>query len=154
MKECIKCGKSKPAKQITRGLCYTDYARAKRAGTLDTEALPPAPNGRRRKEDRWIDKNGYVQVRPNGVGNAVGEHRYVMEQHLGRKLEPGENVHHINGVRDDNRLENLELWLSPQPYGQRVEDLVSYVVRHHREAVIGALQMVPLTDNFYPPYDR
>jgi hypothetical protein len=51
-----------------------------------------------------------------------------MEEMLGRELHPDETVHHINGVRDDNRLDNLELWSSSHPRGQRVEDKVEWSV--------------------------
>ena len=49
-----------------------------------------------------------------------------MSDCLGRPLRENENVHHINGVRDDNRLENLELWIKPQPAGQRMTDVVAW----------------------------
>lgn len=88
-------------------------------------------NGRY-KTGRTVGKDGYVLVsgqqdHPNHRRGRVAEHVLIMEQILGRYLVEGENVHHKNGIRDDNRPENLELWYVAQPAGQRVEDLIAYL---------------------------
>ncbi len=85
------------------------------------------PTEERKKK---LSTRGYYRF-----GNGVFEHRYIMEKHLGRKLNKGENVHHKNGVKTDNRIENLELWAVNQPCGQRPEDLLVWadeIIKRYR----------------------
>jgi hypothetical protein len=83
------------------------------------------------KGGRTRHKAGYVMVRAPGHPRAgtspyVFDHILVAEELLGRYLFGGESVHHRNGVRDDNRPENLELWTRPQPSGIRVDDAIAW----------------------------
>ena len=72
----------------------------------------------------YLDKHGYKILSPGKkAGYAQPEHRAVMEKMLGRKLTRHETVHHKNGIRHDNRPENLELWSSRHGRGQRDADL-------------------------------
>lgn len=100
------------------GYCRPRFGKAQRAGAK-RKRLTGRANG-------YVILTGYFD-HPNARGRGhILEHVKVMADHLGRALLPGENVHHINGVRDDNRLENLELWSTSQPSGQRVADKVAW----------------------------
>lgn len=123
---------------VAKGLCSMHYQRLKLWGHVG-EAESTRPGG-----SRVLMKNGYVKVQlpEHPFSNSDGyilEHRLVMETTLGRYLLPRENVHHRNGIRDDNRPENLELWVKAQPVGQRAEDLVAFVVDTYSDLVREAL---------------
>ena len=117
----------------SRGLCNTHYMRLKNGVSMSApvkvrKIFEMTDSLGRKWTSRNRNKNGYVVLGRvvDGVGTSSGEHRIVMESHLGRELLPHENVHHKNGIRDDNRIENLELWSKSQPNGQRVGDKIAW----------------------------
>lgn len=106
----------------TIGLCPAHYQQVR----LGQELRPlKIPSG------QYVNNQGYVLLYKPGHPDAtksgwVMEHRYVMAEMIGRSLYRDETVHHINGIRSDNRPENLELWSSSHPCGQRVEDKLAW----------------------------
>jgi len=88
------------------------------------------PERKQWKGGRFMTPDGYVKVRIGGPGERryKFEHRVVMEQIIGRPLRDDEQVHHANGIKSDNRPENLELWDRSQPNGCRPVDRVEWAV--------------------------
>jgi len=89
---------------------------------------------RSRPRKTWCDKHGYPQISVDG--RCIPLHRYVMEQVLGRKLLPGETVHHKDGDRANADPANLELWTTRHGRGQRARDL-----RPGVEVILGTMGM-------------
>lgn len=135
---CSVAGCARPV--AGRGLCQPHRQRLLTNGTVDPDVpLRETPgtgfvrNGYRSvpvpAEDRWL----------TGGKTPETEHRLVMARALGRPLRSDESVHHRNGDRSDNRLENLELWSRFQPTGARVADKLAFafelIRRYDPEAV-------------------
>lgn len=144
-KECVNClkiftvTKSKKMKKYCSKVCWLlykgtfinckecqnefwlTYGQVKKRKNLLNSKCKECKN-----KDYYYNNKGYAFIKPEGT--LIAEHRYVMEQHIGRKLYHNENVHHINGVRNDNRIENLELWEMSQPRGQRLDEKIEFYI--------------------------
>jgi hypothetical protein len=113
-----------------KGLCDPHYRRQWRngaPGAVHIRVSAPPGSGH-------INRDGYKLITRDGV--PIFEHRAVMENAIGRPLYEDETVHHINGIRLDNRAENLELWSSHHPPGQRITDLLDWaheIIRRYED---------------------
>jgi hypothetical protein len=129
---CTKCERQRKDKEV---LGYREnrlktnryFQRKYRGHSLDDLYAPP----KEKSKGWWKNAGGYITIyrkgHPNSNSNdCIQEHVYVMSEFLGRPLIKGESVHHKNGIRDDNRIENLELWHRAQPSGQRVVDKITW----------------------------
>lgn len=119
---CAIDGCERPRK--SRGWCHKHYNHWYVYGD-------PVASKNAQKGSGHINTKGYKIVwapdHPNAAqAGTMPEHRFVMSGLLGRPLLDTEEVHHKNGDRLDNRPENLELWSTKQPYGQRVADKITW----------------------------
>lgn len=130
---CIHCGKTIENKRTAAGflrgraLCSTE-CRSEHRKKIAAQRFLDGKGGRHRKRGGYIWMYIPANLSSTGKKREMLEHRYVMEQHIGRELRPEETVHHKNGVRDDNRIENLELFSSRHGPGQRVIDKVAFAI--------------------------
>lgn len=128
---CTTCYRHKLENEIPglkeSRILYNRQSHRKYRGKEPFGPLQHAPAG-----SGYINKYGYKIITKKGHPNqmsdkgAIQEHVFVMSEYLCRPIKKGETIHHKNGIRDDNRIENLELWSTAQPYGQRVEDKITW----------------------------
>ena len=140
---CSECNRDNcdAPRRSSIGFCGFHYSRWRNG----TDMLKPFGDKNRYQIGTRHVRQGYAWIKiRHGRGGWKLEHHLVMVESLSRPLLPHENVHHINGIRDDNRLENLELWSTSQPSGQRVADKAEWAADFLQEyglSVKGSFQL-------------
>lgn len=149
---CEQCGKEVARRRYQRSTGHNKFYSQQRFCSPACKHAWFASQAERRflagEIGRHVKRNGYVWLSlpanlNGGTKGEILEHRWVMEQHLGRKLLPEETVHHVNGDRQHNVIENLELFSSRHGPGQRVADKVAF-----------GIEMIALYPDFLTREDR
>lgn len=129
---CLHCGTTRSQSRKPGGRLYREQKYCDQACKVAHQSAKANERFQRGDYKRHIKRHGYVWISIPLLGRTgrkhIMEHRHVMEKSLGRPLHKDETVHHINGNRQDNRPENLELFSSRHGLGQRVVDKIDFAL--------------------------